>query len=363
MTEAERDAIATPATGLTIFQTDGTPGYYYFDGAIWKAVGSADGHWILSGGDILNTNPGNVAVNAFGAPPDPSAILDVQSTTKGFLAPRMTEAERDVLDAPATGLTIFQTDGIVGYYYFNGASWTPVDSGGGGGGGHWTANGTDIYNNNAGNVGIGVTAPLSPLHVHGDFEAMRLSGISPYIQFYNELNEPKGWIWQGPGSNMSIGTNIANTSGRLEMYNAGNLNMAVHSFGGVDIWGTSPALTLRNSASTVFGNIYKNDNDLEIAARRPGLVFSTPGNLILQTSILSEFSNQYAGNVGIGTRTPATKLHLVSDLEALRIEGVGYTFLSFYNGDSYKGFLLSDQNNSGLGTSGSNLSGILWFYV
>lgn len=40
---------------------------------------------------------------------DPSAQLDVVSTTKGFLPPRMTTTERDSISTPATGLVIFNT--------------------------------------------------------------------------------------------------------------------------------------------------------------------------------------------------------------------------------------------------------------
>ena len=43
MTEVQRDAIATPATGLMIFQTDGTVGFYYYSGAAWTAIGSGSG--------------------------------------------------------------------------------------------------------------------------------------------------------------------------------------------------------------------------------------------------------------------------------------------------------------------------------
>ena len=43
MTEVQRDAIATPATGLMIFQTDGTAGFYYYDGTAWTAIGSGSG--------------------------------------------------------------------------------------------------------------------------------------------------------------------------------------------------------------------------------------------------------------------------------------------------------------------------------
>lgn len=41
--------------------------------------------------------------------PDTSAILDVESTTQGFLPPRMTTSQRDVIVSPAVGLVIFNT--------------------------------------------------------------------------------------------------------------------------------------------------------------------------------------------------------------------------------------------------------------
>jgi hypothetical protein len=44
------------------------------------------------------------------ANPDPSAILDLTSTTKGFLIPRMSAVDRLAIIAPATGLLVFDTD-------------------------------------------------------------------------------------------------------------------------------------------------------------------------------------------------------------------------------------------------------------
>ena len=49
----------------------------------------------------------SVGINADGSTANTSAMLDVKSTTKGFLPPRMTTTERDAIVSPATGLVIF----------------------------------------------------------------------------------------------------------------------------------------------------------------------------------------------------------------------------------------------------------------
>ena len=57
-----------------------------------------------------------------------SAIFDVASTSKGFLTPRMTMAQRDAIVNPANRLMIYQTDNQV-FCYFNGIIWTELLSG------------------------------------------------------------------------------------------------------------------------------------------------------------------------------------------------------------------------------------------
>lgn len=51
-----------------------------------------------------------VSINETGAAPDESAILDVSSVSKGFLLPRMIEAQRDAIVNPEEGLMIFCLD-------------------------------------------------------------------------------------------------------------------------------------------------------------------------------------------------------------------------------------------------------------
>jgi hypothetical protein len=59
---------------------------------------------------------GTASINA-------SALFQMDSTTKGFLPPRMTAAQRGAISAPAQGLIIFQTDGVIGLYIYANSTW------------------------------------------------------------------------------------------------------------------------------------------------------------------------------------------------------------------------------------------------
>ncbi|MEP1488563.1 MAG: fibrinogen-like YCDxxxxGGGW domain-containing protein [Algibacter sp.] len=55
--------------------------------------------------------------------PDPSSILDIQSTSQGFLPPRMTSLQRDNIVSPAEGLFIYNLDSNC-FQFYKGASWS-----------------------------------------------------------------------------------------------------------------------------------------------------------------------------------------------------------------------------------------------
>ena len=67
--------------------------------------------WTLTGGVSIGESA-----------PVASAKLEVSSTTQGFLPPRMTKAQRDLISSPASGLTIYNTDSK-GFEIFNGTNW------------------------------------------------------------------------------------------------------------------------------------------------------------------------------------------------------------------------------------------------
>lgn len=72
-----------------------------------------------------NASAQSLAVNSDGSTANASALLDVKSTTKGILVPRMSRTERNAIASPATGLMIFQSGpDSVGFHYFDGTRWT-----------------------------------------------------------------------------------------------------------------------------------------------------------------------------------------------------------------------------------------------
>jgi len=70
-----------------------------------------------------------VAINTDNSEPDGSAMLDVKSTTKGMLIPRMDSAQRMSIATPSTGLLIYQTDGTDGFWFYNGMAWVSLSAG------------------------------------------------------------------------------------------------------------------------------------------------------------------------------------------------------------------------------------------
>jgi hypothetical protein len=89
--------------------------------------------------------------------PAASAQLDVSSTERGFLPPRMTSAQRDLIATPATGLLIFQTDNTAGYYYYNGTAWVSLGGASGSSGGGAATNIQAFTSNGTFTVPVGVT--------------------------------------------------------------------------------------------------------------------------------------------------------------------------------------------------------------
>lgn len=78
--------------------------------------------WLVSSNLIAQDGVGINTDN-----PDPSALLDVTSTSQGVLIPRMTNGERDLIASPARGLLIYSTTTNT-FWYYNSSSWIEIAS-------------------------------------------------------------------------------------------------------------------------------------------------------------------------------------------------------------------------------------------
>lgn len=70
----------------------------------------------------------SMSITSNGAAPAASAMLDVVSTAKGLLIPRMTAAQKTAIATPAAGLLVYQTDAPIGFWYYN-AGWVQLGAG------------------------------------------------------------------------------------------------------------------------------------------------------------------------------------------------------------------------------------------
>jgi len=102
----------------------GTGQYLYLDNGgsdLWTIIGGNVFVIDSSSTRIFRANA-NAQVTINGSSVNNSAQFQVDSTTRGFLQPRMTTTQRDAIVSPATGLQVYNTTTNTNDYY-NGTSW------------------------------------------------------------------------------------------------------------------------------------------------------------------------------------------------------------------------------------------------
>ena len=120
LTIQERNAIPSPEAGLIIFNTD------------TRSLESSTGtQWVNLQTRALTTITNNAASTGLGLvgigtkQPNPDAALEVFSNTKGFLPPRMSLSDRNLISNPVAGLTIYNTtDNCL--EFFDGSNWNSL---------------------------------------------------------------------------------------------------------------------------------------------------------------------------------------------------------------------------------------------
>ncbi len=208
--------------------------------------------------------------------PNASALLDLTSTTKGVLVPRMTHAQMNLIASPATGLIVYCTDYLSSsspstFYYYNGSAWVPFLSTA------WQLTG------NAGTIAgtnfVGTTDNADLVFKTNSTEGMRLT----------------------TASNVGIGTSTPSSilqtvaSGAETSSYIGNLltNLATSSTASIDKYGTQ----------------------IQSTGAWTGTLDTNVGLLVNATGGTSNISAIFeGGDVGINTAAPATSLGINGDL-------------------------------------------------
>ncbi|MCH2023751.1 MAG: tail fiber domain-containing protein [Saprospiraceae bacterium] len=325
MTQTQRNAILAPATGLLIYQTNGTPpGFFYFDGSNWKAL-SADGDWIVSGNDMYNANSGMIGIGTS----SPAFKMDLDHTNQIGLRVRSSFAGPSGIQVQRVGGDIIQL--LANYSGFGAglSSSGPLRFGVNGNG----ISSPSMYIETDGSVGIGTTTPSTKLDVVGVLE---LSGTAPADPGSNIVRLGDG------GTNLQIQTN----------------------YGYVKI---GPQNSTWSHFNTDRSRYYF---DKPITVDQ-GLIGSYNENLSLQTSGTTRMTiDNSSGNVGIGITSPSEKLHVYGGSITID-DGVNHYTLP--DSDGASGNIMTtdgagniswsvpstgtdDQNISGSGLSGTTLT-------
>jgi len=171
-----------------------------------------------------------VAISTDNSAPDNSAMLDIKSSDKGILIPRMSAAERNTISNPAKGLLVFCTDEN-SFFVNRGTSsspdWTSLES--------WTTNGTDVYYI-GGNVGIGVTYPTAKLDVRGStpddgiiFQIGNSDVSHRLMLFGGRQNDPNPFVQWKQGDPLRFVTDEGGWSEKMRITSNGRVGIGTSS--------------------------------------------------------------------------------------------------------------------------------------
>ncbi|MBI1288328.1 MAG: hypothetical protein GC178_12210 [Flavobacteriales bacterium] len=268
----------------------------------------------------------NVGIGATSFTPNDDALLELRSTTSGFLLPKMTQAQMNAIVGPTEGLIVYQTNGTKGFKYYNGSAWTEFGGAADNFGDHiataniqlndhWLTNdggseGIRILDN--GNVGIGTSTPDRLLNV-------------------------------GAAS----GAEVLLTREDASTQNGDLLGQII--FDSTD--DTSPSTNggsavIRGTASENQGNSNKGGN----------LSFLTkPNGTLYSSAAIERMTITHDGKVGIGTTSPSKALDVVTSASGLNVISVrntttsGWSSIDFLNNSGSLGATFGFANS---GTTG-----------
>jgi hypothetical protein len=224
----------------------------------------------------------------------------------------------------------------------------------------WGDNGANIYNTNSGNVGIGTTTPSAPLEINKSQNAgttlvidnsYTTAGNSAFTGFWlkqgavarfflGTLNDGNTALYGGPGAvhfwNYANGPMLfaTNNAERMRITGAGNVGIGTTVPGAkLEVLGDGNNTRITHATPSSFAGITIYENNIQKAAfnaigsgsTNPGIVgganavqiwnFSS-SPIVFGITASERMRIDSAGNLGIGTNSPQTKLDVAGQVRS-----------------------------------------------
>lgn len=296
-----------------------------------------------------------VGISSTSITPNSSSILELRSTTLGFLPPRMTTTERDAISSPATGLLIYNTTTNLLNFY-NGSSWQISASGSVSSVSVTTANGisgtvANATSTPAISLTLGAITPSS-VAATGTVTGSNLSGTNTGDQTITLTGDITG---TGTGSfattlptvNSNVGTfNNVTVNGKGQVTAASNVSYLTSAdLSGYELLSNKSTTTTLGTSNTLYPtqNAVKTYVDNGLAAKQAS------GSYLVSTNNLSDVGSAATTRTNLGATTIGSNLFTLTNPSAI-------TFPR-YNADNTVSALDASSFRTAIGAGTSSASG------
>lgn len=290
----------------------------------------------------------NVGIN--NTTPHTKSLLDLTSSDKGLLTPRMTEAQRTGMfpapDATAKGMLVYQTDNVQGFYVYNGATWQMVTTGNSGWGltGNTGTNPTTNF--------IGTSDNKDAVFKANNNEAFRITPNNKINISNNNATPSYAYarmsIADENGNNSDVNVRVAGGSYSQLIFDQSGGTLATPAasanghWSGVVVGRSHDGTTFTNTSAMILGV----DSAVTPGAMRGNIQFQTAGGTQIEKMRINRNGDVSIGNISPKQRLDVTgNINMSNDTNNIRINnirvlstaGTSNTFVGRYSGISNTG--------------------------